>query len=81
MPSEFFYIAGGFCIGVVFLWAYIRCYGLNWKKEIEKIFDEVEEGFEGTAVEFCEKHGDASYTGFKEGLKILKERFKEKGMI
>ena len=34
--------------------------------EVLKIVREVEEGFEGTAVEFCEKHGDGSYTGFKE---------------
>ena len=42
--------------------------------EVLKIVREVEEGFEGTAVEFCEKHGDASYTGFKECLKEILRR-------
>ncbi|KKM77287.1 hypothetical protein LCGC14_1371640 [marine sediment metagenome] len=46
--------------------------------EVLKEVDEVEEGFEGTAVEFCEKHGDASYTGFKECLKEIRKRLKVK---
>lgn len=45
-------------------------------EEIKKEIDEIEEGFEGTAVEFCEKHGNASYTGFVECLKEIKSRIK-----
>jgi hypothetical protein len=39
--------------------------------------NEIEESFEGTAVEFCEKHGNAAYTGFIECLKELKNRLQE----
>lgn len=46
------------------------------RKEFEKILGDIEEGFEGTAVEFCEKHGNASYTGFKECLKEIKKRLR-----
>lgn len=43
-------------------------------KEVEKTLNEIEEGFEGTAVEFCEKLGDDAYTGFKECLEELRKR-------
>lgn len=43
-------------------------------EEVKKEIWETEEGLEGTAVEFCEKHGEGSYTGFKECLKEVKRR-------
>ncbi len=46
--------------------------------EVLEEIDKLEEGFEGTAVEFCEKYGNASYTGFKECLKEIRKRLKVK---